>query len=101
MQKAEAKFPESAILHIYAGDLMRSMKRYEDAFPHWKRALEMEPEWCDSAYSMASCYEEMGDYESACVVYTQIADNLERRGFDAEVNWPRSLAEKCREKIST
>ena len=100
VQKAEAKFPESAILHIYAGDLMRSMKRYDEAFPHWKRALEMEPEWCDSAYSMASCYEEMGDYENACAVYTQIADNLKRRGFDAEVNWPRSLAEKCREKIS-
>ena len=100
VQKAEAKFPESAILHIYAGDLMRSMKRYDEAFPHWKRALEMEPEWCDSAYSMASCYEEIGDYENACAVYTQIADNLERRGFDAEVNWPRSLAEKCREKMS-
>ena len=100
VQKAEAKFPESAILHIYAGDLMRSMKRYDEAFPHWKRTLEMEPEWCDSAYSMASCYEEMGDYENACTVYTQIADNLQQRGFDAEVNWPRSLAEKCREKIS-
>ncbi|MGN0268432.1 MAG: helix-turn-helix domain-containing protein [Lachnospiraceae bacterium] len=101
IKKAEAKFPESAILHTYTGDLMRSMKRYEDAFPHWKRALEMEPEWCDSAYSMASCYEEMGDYESACAVYTQIADNLESRGFEAEVNWPRTLAHKCREKIST
>lgn len=100
VRKAESKFPESAILHIYAGDLLRSMKRYDKAFIHWRRALEMEPEWCDSAYSMASCYEEMGDYENACAVYTQIADNLERRGFDAEVNWPRSLAEKCREKIS-
>ena len=101
IKKAEAKFPESAILHSYTGDLMRSMKRYEDAFPHWKRALEMEPEWCDCAYSMASCYEEMGDYESACAVYTQIADDLESRGFEAEVNWPRTLALKCREKIST
>ena len=100
VQKAEAKFTESAILHIYAGDLMRSMKRYEEAFPHWKRALEMEPEWCDSAYSMASCYEEMGDWENAYKVYSEIADNLEHRGFDAEVNFPRTLARKCREKMS-
>ena len=100
-QKAEAKFPESAALHIYAGDLLRSMKRCDEAFPHWRRSLEMNPECLAGAYSMASCYEEMGDYENACAVYTQIADNLERRGFDAEVNWPRSLAEKCREKIST
>ena len=100
VQKAEAKFTESAILHIYAGDLMRSMKRYEEAFPHWKRALEMEPEWCDSAYSMASCYEEMGDWENACKVYNEIADNLEHRGFDAEVNLPRTLARKYQEKMS-
>ena len=101
VRKADAKFPESAILHIYAGDLMRSMKRYDEAFTHWKRALEMEPEWCDAAYSMASCYEEMGDYANAYAVYNQIADNLENRGFEAEVNLPRALAKKCQEKIST
>ena len=101
VKKAEAKFPESAVLHIYAGDLMRAMKRYDEAFHHWRRAMEMEPEWCDAAYSMASCYEEMGDYTSAYEVYDQIADNLERRGFDAEVKLPRTLARKCWEKISS
>lgn len=99
-RKAESKFPENAILHICAGDLLRSMKRYDEAFPHWKRALEMEPEWCDSAYSMAACYEEMGDWVNAYSVYDQIANNLERRGFDTEANWPRTLAQKCMEKIS-
>ena len=100
VQKAEAKFPESAILHIYAGDLLRDMKRYSEAFPHWQRALEMEPQWCDAAYSMASCYEELGDWTNACAVYTQIADSLERRGFEAEVDLPRALARQCREKRS-
>ena len=100
VKKAEQKFPENATLHIYTGDLLRSMKRYEEAFPHWKRALEMEPEWCDAAYSMAACYEEMGDYANAYATYNQIAENLESRGFDAEVNWPRALAHKCREKMS-
>lgn len=100
VRKAEARFPEDATLHCYIGDLLRSMKHYEEAFPRWKRALEMEPEWCDAAYSMASCYEEIGDYGKASEVYNQIADNLERRGFDAEVNWPRTLAHKCREKMS-
>ncbi len=101
VRRAEARFPESAILHIYAGDLLRSMKRYDEAFQHWKRALEMEPEWCDSAYSMASCYEEMGDYANAYAVYNQIADNLESRGFEVEVSWPRTMADKCREKMHT
>ena len=101
MRKAESQFPESAILHIYAGDLLRSMKRYDEAFPHWRRALEMEPEWCDAAYSMASCYEEMGDYAKAYEVWTQLADGLKQRGFESEVTLPRSQAQKCREKIST
>lgn len=99
VKKAEASFPENATLHIYTGDLLRSMKRYDEAFQHWKRALEMEPEWCDAAYSMASCYEELGDYANAYAAYDQIAENLESRGFDAEVNWPRTLAHKCREKM--
>ena len=101
VQKAEAKFPESATLHIYTGDLLRSMKRYGEAFPHWQRALELEPEWCDAAYSMGFCYEEMGDYAKACEVWDRIAGDLERRGFESEVNWPRTLAQKCREKLST
>ena len=99
-QKAETKFPESATLHIFMGNLLRAMNRYDEAFPHWKRAIEMAPEWCDAAYSMAECYEELEDYANAYEVYNQIADDLERRGFDAEVNWPRSLAHKCREKSS-
>lgn len=100
-KKAAEKFSENALLHTYTGDLLRSMKRYDEAFPHWRRALEMEPEWFDAAYSIASCYEEMGDYALAYERYQQIADDLERRGFEAEVNWPRSLAHKCREKITT
>ena len=100
VQKAEAKFPESAILHIYAGDLLRSMKQYDEAFPHWKRALEMEPEWCDAAFSMGFCYEELGEYGKAYEVWTQLADSLEQRGFESEVALPRSQAHKCREKLS-
>ena len=99
VQKAEEKFPESATLHIYAGDLLRSMKRYDEAFCRWKRALELEPEWCDAAYAMASCHEELGEYAKAYQVYNQIADGLQRRGFDAEVSWTRGLAHKCREKM--
>ena len=76
------------------------MKRYDEAFSHWERALEMEPQWHDAAYSMASCYEELEDYANACEMYNRIAEDLERRGFEAEVHWPRSLAHKCREKLS-
>lgn len=101
VQAAQQQFPENATLHIYTGNLLQAMGCSEEAFPHWQRALELEPEWCDAAYAMAACYEELGDYEKAAEVYHRIADGLERRGFEAEVNWPRSLAHKCREKASS
>lgn len=98
-QKAEQKFPESAMLHIYSGDLCKALGRYEDAFTHWQRAKEMEPTWMDSWYAMGFCYEELGDYANACQVWDAIADDLAARGFEAEVNWPRTQAKKCLEKM--
>ena len=98
-QKAERKFPESAILHIYCGDLCKAMGHYDDAFTHWQRAKEMEPSWMDSWYSIGFCYEELGDYANAHQVWTGIADDLAARGFEAEVNWPRAQAKKCLEKM--
>lgn len=99
-QKAEAKFPESATLHIYMGDLLRAMKRYEEAFPHWRRARELEPKWMDAAFSMGFCYEELGNFEQAASVWEDIADCLTAQGFDSETNFPREQARKCREKSS-
>jgi transcriptional regulator with XRE-family HTH domain len=99
VQKAEQRFPESPTLHLYAGDLLRSMKRYDEAFPHWKRAQEMESRWFDAAYSMGFCYEEMGEYAKAYEVFTKIADDLQSRGFDSEVALPRRLVDNCRRKM--
>lgn len=100
-RKAEEKFPENAYLHIYTGDLCRSVRRYEEAFSHWRRALEMEPEWLDSAYSMGFCYEELEDYENAALVWERIAHHLTGRGFDVEANWPKEQARKCRQRMET
>lgn len=97
-KRAEAKFPESATLHIYMGDLLRAMKRYDEAFHHWRRARELEPEWMDAAFSMGFCYEELGNYEKAARVWEDIADSLAARGFDSETNFPREQARKCRKK---
>lgn len=98
-KKAEKLFPENAMLHIYCGDLCRAMHRYDDAFVHWRRALELEPQWMDAAYSMGFCYEELGNYEKACEVWDAIAGELARRGYEPEVLWTRELAKKCRSRL--
>lgn len=99
-QEAEKRFPENASLHVYTGDLLRTMKRYDEAFVHWRRALELEPKWLDAAYSMGFCYEEMGRFDKAYEVWRGVVEELERRGFEAELDFPRSLAKKCKEKMA-
>jgi transcriptional regulator with XRE-family HTH domain len=98
-QRAVEKFPESAMLHIYCGDLCKALGRYEEAFFHWQRAKEMEPTWMDSWYAMGFCYEELEDYEKAVQMWESISDDLAARGFEEEVLWPRERAQHCREKI--
>ena len=98
-RQAEQRFPENYLLHINMGDLCKAMGRYEEAFRHWHRALELEPEWMDGAYAMGFCYEELEEYEKAAQIWTGIADDLAGRGYEAEVNWPRDRARKCHEKL--
>lgn len=98
-KKAEEIFPENGSLHIYMGDLYRSMKQYDQAFVHWRRAKELEPDWLDSTYSMGFCYEELGNYEKAYEMYCDIVENMSGRGFEAETVFPKDLAKKCLEKM--
>lgn len=99
-EQAEKKFPENAMLHIYMGDIFRSLSQYDKAFIHWKQAQQLEPTWMDSAYSMADCYEELGDHENAYVAWQALADELSARGCDVEATWPRSNAARCKSKLT-
>lgn len=98
--KAEKRFPENTSLHIYLGDIYHDLQRYDEAFSHWQRARELEPDWLDAAYAMGFCYEELGQYEQACRIWDDIAENLARRGFEAELDYPRQLSRNCRAKLN-
>jgi len=87
------------LLHVHIGDLLKDMKRYDEAFLHWRRALELEPKWLDAAFSMGFCYEELGQFDKAYEVWCGVVEELERRGFEPELDFPRSLAQKCKEKM--
>lgn len=97
--KAVDKFPENSSLHIYAGDICRALKKYDEAFSHWNRALEIDSTFLDAKYSMGFCYEETGDFEKAHKVWTEIYEELRRRGLAIESEFPLELAKKCAEKI--
>ncbi len=93
------RFPDKAALRVYAGDICRALKRYGEAFDHWKRALELDRTFLDAAYSMGFCYEELEQYGAAYRVWTDLTAELDRRGLVVERKYPAELAENCRKKM--
>ena len=98
-QEGIERFPDRAALHIYAGDSCRALKRYDAAFSHWNRALELDSSYLDARYSMGFCYEELGEYEQAYRVWQELADTLDKRGLVVEKAFPLRLARECRAKM--
>ena len=95
-EEALLTFPEEGMLHVYAGDACRDLKRYEDAFPHWEAAVRLDDKFLDALYSMAFCYGELGQFDKAALIWEDIARRLDARGLEIEAQWPREMAEKCR-----
>lgn len=93
-------FPDKAALYVHAGDICRSLKRYEEAFTHWHKALAIDATYLDAVYSMGFCYEEMEQYHEAYKVWTELIRELDRRGLVIEREFPARMAEKCAKIIN-
>ena len=93
------KFPEEGLLHVYAGDSLRELKRYEEAFPHWEAAFRLDDKFLDAMYSMAFCRGDMGQFDKAADIWEDIACRLEATGLTIEAQWPRKMAAKCRAQV--
>lgn len=94
--EALVRFPQEGLLHVYAGDSLRELKRYEEALPHWEAAVALDEKFLDAMYSMAFCRGDMGQFDKAADIWEDIARRLEKRGLEIEAQWPREMAEKCR-----
>lgn len=94
------RFPEKASLYVHAGDILRTLKRYEDAFAHWRKALETDHSYLDTVYSMGFCYEELAQYDCAYRVWTALVQELDRRGLVIEREFPAKLAAECEKKMA-
>ncbi len=97
-EEALAKFPEEGLLHVYAGDACRELKRFGEAFPHWEAAVRLDDKYMDAMYSMAFCRGDMGQFDKAADIWADIARRLDARGLEIEAQWPREMAEKCRDQ---
>ena len=94
-EEAVSKFPENALLCIYAGDICRALKRFDEAFDYWKRARELDKAALDPYYSMGFCYEELGRYAEACEVWNDLRRELMSRGLTQECKLPTEHAKFC------
>ena len=92
-------FPDKASLYVHAGNICRSLKRYDEAFVHWHKALELDNSHLDAVYSMGFCYEELEQYREAYKVWTGLVQELDRRGWVIEREYPARMAENCSKKI--
>ena len=97
-EEGTAGFPDNAALHIYAGDACRELKRYEEAFAHWKKARELDTTYLDAVYSMGFCYEELGRYEEAAALWSELAAELTARGLPVEAEFPARQAKQCQRR---
>jgi len=97
-EEALLSFPGEGLLHVYAGDACRELKRYAEAFPHWEAAVRLDEKFLDAMYSMAFCHGDLGQFDQAAVIWADIARRLDARGLEIEAQWPREMAEKCREQ---
>ena len=98
-ENAAKKFADQSLLYVYGGDLYRNLKRYDEAFVCWDKVLELDPEVSDAMWSKGFCYEELGEYQKAYDMWDTVIAWLEERGYESEVELPKRLAQKCKEKI--
>ncbi len=96
--KGIERFPGKAALYVNAGDICRSLKRYEEAFSYWRKALDLDASFLDAAFSMGFCYEELGQYQNAYTVWTELTRELDRRGLVIEREYPAKMAANCAKK---
>lgn len=95
---AEKEFGNQALLYAYGGDLYKRLGEYEEAFVCWDKAYSLDSEMTAVLWSKGVCYEELGEYQKAYEVWNSLVAWLEERGYEAETEEPRRLAERCREK---
>lgn len=99
VRKALTKFPQHTLLHIYAGDICRSLKQYDEAFAYWQRTTELDPAVLDPYFSMGFCYEELGQYEKAYQVWQALRQELNGRGLTQESQLPTERMKFCEKQM--
>lgn len=96
-QKALERFPDSPMLHLYLGDCLRRLNRFDEAFRHWEQAAALNPEMCDPLFSTAFCLQALHRYGEAAAAWQRVIDWLCARGYVHELEMPQKEMRKAQE----
>ncbi|MHB1483533.1 MAG: hypothetical protein ACYCYI_02625 [Saccharofermentanales bacterium] len=90
----------NAEIYTGAGDICRSLKKYDEAFVHWDKAFETDTSSISCLFSKAAAYEEIGQIVKAIETYESINDWLARQGFDlVDQEYPNQKINELRERL--
>jgi len=92
-EKALSYWQNNVMLYRLCGDVYRKRKLYDKAFSCWNKSLELnrirweetgENGFMEALFSMAECWEELGEKENAAKTWKELADWLDSMGFELE-----------------
>ncbi len=86
-------------IYVVGGDICKSLKKYDEAFKYWDKALEIEPHYLDAYYSKANCYEELGNNKEAYEIWSYICEDLKNAGYDVSTSYEIKKMQECKLKI--
>ena len=87
-------------IYTGAGDICRSLKKYDEALVYWDKAFEADTSCISCLFSKAAAYEEMGQFAKAIETYESINDWLARQGYDiADQEYPNQKIKELNERL--
>ncbi len=96
---AADRFPENPALHVHAGNICRDMGRYDEAFAYWRKVLQLDRSYMDAAYSIAGCYEQLGQFREALEAWENLHRQLLAGGFVHESQYTVERIQFCEGKL--
>jgi Tfp pilus assembly protein PilF len=75
-KKAEAKYADDYLLQYDLGFLYLHEKQYDQAIVHFKRALDLKPDYGEAINSMGNAYAGKGDWDQAIFYYKKVVRDI-------------------------
>lgn len=99
MQSCETSI-DGAEIYTGAGDICKSLKKYDEAIAYWDKAFEADTGSISCLFSKAEAYQETEDFAKAIETYKCINDWLTRQGYDiVEQKFPNEKIKELSVKL--